>query len=110
MFSTFHVPSTDETTRFDDLWFERERNKFFFETKTGASEDHRCGWFINFSFKLAVWIFKKKKSKLRFSKILLEKKKQMVPQRVPFWLDILITTCTPLYSYGPKNRSSAGRL
>ena len=108
MFSTFHVPSTDETTRFDDLWFERERNKFFFEKKTGASEDHRCGWFINFSFKLAVWIFKKYFQHYDFKKSI-RKKKQMVPQMVPLWLDILITTCTPLYSYGPKNRCSAGR-
>jgi len=44
-----------------------------------------------------------------FQKEILEKK-QMVPQMTPLWLDILITTCTPLYSYGPKNRCSAGRL
>ena len=45
MFSTFHVPSTDETTRFDDLWFERERNKFLFEKKTGASQYRRM-WMV----------------------------------------------------------------
>ena len=76
MFSTFHVPSTDETTRFDDLWFERERNKFFFEKKTGASEDHRCGWFINFSFKLAACIFKKKFQNYDF-----QKKKKLLEKR-----------------------------
>ena len=69
-----------------------------------------CGWFDNFSFKLAVWIFKKYFQNYDFQKKnLLEKKKQMVPQMVPLWLDILITTCTPLYSYGPQNRCSAGR-
>ena len=99
MFLTFHVPATDETTRFDDLWFERERNKFFFETKTGASEDHRCGWFINFSFKLAVWIFKnilkitifkknRKRSKwfrkwFRFGSIFLSRRARLYIHMVP---------------------------
>jgi len=32
------------------------------------------GWFVNFSFKLAVWIFQKIFPKLRFSKFLSEKR------------------------------------
>ena len=102
-----HVPLRSRTPR-SCLRFDWVGTCSFFETKSGASEDHRCGWFINFSFKLAVWIFKKYFQHYDFKKSI-RKKKQMVPQMVPLWLDILITTCTPLYSYGPQNRCSAGR-
>jgi hypothetical protein len=54
--------------------------------------------------------FSKNIFKITMFKKTIRKKKQMVPQMVPLWLDILIMTCTPLYSYGPKNRRSAGRL
>ena len=103
--STFHQPMEQP----DSMIFDSngEGTSFSSRRKLVPAKIDERGWFVNFSFKLAAWIFFFRN--YDFSKILSEKKKQMVPQMVPLWLDILITTCTPLYSYGPENRCSAGR-
>ena len=60
----------------DSMIFSSNRKgTFFFEKKKLVpAKIDECGWFVNFSFKLAVWIFKKKIFKITVFKNSIRKK------------------------------------